>query len=421
MSAASTATHERSSLANAAIALVVVAAIASFVISSMTLAALGIPYEAPGGSFLTKLHPATYLCGLALAATLAAKPDPAAFVASLPRHYPGATFFVVNWALIVAFVGLFQHTPIMPLADSFFCALAMLLLYEELDEPARLALRRLLHLVMLANACLGIFEFLTHTRLTPFVVGGKLLSEDYRSTALFGHPLLNAGTAGAYSLMLFFGADRAIGPVLRFALILVQLVALVPFGGRTSIVLTLATMGLGSLRAIADLLRGKRFDMRIGAALALGMPIAVGATVAIFGAGYLDQLIERFTDDKGSAQSRIVALQLFEAFSIEDILLGPDPERLASLQSTLGIEYGIENGWIGLVFQYGALMSGLFIAGLFALLWEFWRRSRIFASVILVDFLIQISSSASISVKSFVFNQFAILLLVVFDARAARA
>ena len=63
----------------------------------------------------------------------------------------------------------------------------------------------------------------------------------------------------------------------------------------------------------------------------------------------------------------------------------------------------------------------LMLAGLFALLWEFWRRSKVFASIILVDFLVQISSSASISVKSFVFNQFAILLLVVFDARAARA
>ena len=421
MSAAAIATRERSGLTNAAIALTVAAAVASFVISPMTLAALGVPYEAPGGSFLAKLHPATYLCGLALAATLAGKPDPAAFVAALPRRYPGAAFFVFNWALIVVFTGLFQHTPIMPLTDSFFCAVAMLALYEELDESAQVALRRLLHLVMLANACLGVFEFLTHTRLTPFIVGGKLLSEDYRSTALLGHPLLNAGTAGAYSLMLFFGADRALGPLLRLALILVQLVALVPFGGRTAIVLTLATMGLGSLRTVADVLRGKRFDLRIGAALALGLPIAVGAMAAIFEAGYLDQLIERFTDDKGSAQARIVALQLFEAFSIEDILLGPDPERLASLQNTLGIEYGIENGWIGLVFQYGALMSGLFVAGLFALLWEFWRRSKVFASVILVDFLIQISSSASISVKSFVFNQFAILLLVVFDARAARA
>ena len=421
MSVAWAAPHERLRLKDAAIALTMLAAAASFVISAMTLSAVGVAYDAPGGSFLDKLHPATYLCGLALIVTLAGKADPLGFVASLPRRFPGAAFFVVNWALIVAYVGLFQHTPIMPLTDSFFCAVAMLILYEELDPPAQLMLRRLLHIIMLANASLGVVEFLTHTRLTPFVTGGKLITEDYRSTALFGHPLLNAGTTGAYALMLFLGADVRLGPALRFALIFVQIVALAPFGGRTSIVVTIATLALGSLRVVADVLRGRRFDMRIGMALAFGLPIAAAAIVGIVEAGFLDQLAERFTDDKGSAQARIVALQLFDAFSLEDLLLGPNPAHLASLQSTLGIEYGIENGWLGLLFQYGALMSGLFVAGMAALLWEFWGRSKSHASIIVVGFLIQLSSSASISVKSFVFNQFAILLLVVFDARAARA
>ena len=421
MSAASAATHDSPRLKSAAAALTLLAAIAAFVISAMTLAAIGIPYDAPGGSFLDKLHPASYLCGLALIVTLAGKADPLAFAANLPRRFPGAALFAVNWALIIAYVGLFQRTPIAPLADSFFCALAILILYEELDPPAQSLLRRLLHIVMLANACLGIFEFVTQTRLTPYVTGGRLITEDYRSTALLGHPLLNAGTTGAYALMLFLGADRALGPAARFAMILVQVIALAPFGGRTSIVLTLATMALGSLRFVADSARGRRFDMRVGMAMALGLPAAACAIAAIAHAGYLDPLLERFTDDKGSAQSRLVALQLFDAFSLEDILLGPDPERLASLQTMLGIEYGIENGWLGLLFQYGALLSGLFVAGLLALLWEFWRRARPYASVMVAVFLIQLSSSASISVKSFVFNQFAILLLAVFDAKAARA
>jgi hypothetical protein len=296
-----------------------------------------------------------------------------------------------------------------------------LLLYEELDAPSKALLRRLLHIVLLANACLGIFEFITHTRLTPFVAGGRLITEDYRSTALLGHPLLNAGTTSVYALMLFFGADSSLAPLLRFSLIIVQAVALVPFGGRTAIVVTFATMALGSLRAVADILLGRRFDMRVGMALAIGLPAAALALAALVYAGYLDQLIERFTDDKGSAQARLVALQLFDAFSLEDLLLGPDPQRLASLQSTLGIEYGIENGWLGLLFEYGALMSGTFIIGMFALLWEAWRRAGPYAWIVVLGFLIELSAAASISVKSFVFNQFAILLLVVFDRRAAKA
>ena len=37
------------------------AAIVAFVVSAMALQALGVPYEAPGGGALQKLHPATYL------------------------------------------------------------------------------------------------------------------------------------------------------------------------------------------------------------------------------------------------------------------------------------------------------------------------------------------------------------------------
>ena len=31
--------------------------------------------------------------------------------------------------------------------------------------------------------------------------------------------------------------------------------------------------------------------------------------------------------------------------------MGPDPKRLAVLQNALGIEYGIENSWLRLIFQ----------------------------------------------------------------------
>jgi hypothetical protein len=403
----------------AAVILTFLAAITAFVVSAMTLDEIGVLYDAPGGSFLAKLHPATYLSLIALIVDVAGRPGRLAYLADLPRRFPGAAFFAANWAMIVLYVALFSHTPATPLIDSFFVALAMLVLYEDLDAENRAALRALLHLVMFANACLGIAEYAGHFRLTPFVTGGRLITDDYRSTALFGHPLLNAGTTGLYALMLFFGADRSLKTPLRFALLAIQVVALVPFGGRTSLVLTLGVIALGLLRGLADLMRGARFDMRWALAGALALPAAAAALAALWLGGGLDPLIERFTDDRGSAEARVVIFQLFDAFSLEDILLGPDPARLASLQQTLGIEYGIENGWLGLVFQYGALMSLAFALGFFALVGEFWRRSAPYALVNVALFLLQVSSSASLSVKSFAFNQFAILLLVVFDRRAS--
>ncbi|MBV8474389.1 MAG: VpsF family polysaccharide biosynthesis protein, partial [Hyphomicrobiales bacterium] len=254
MSVTSLAPPDRPLAGRLAVALTFAAVATSFVFSSMALAALGVPYDAPGGNLLQKVHPATYVSLAALVAAFAARRDSLSAIADLPRRSPGAAVFVVNWVLIVVYAQAFQHIPAAPLIDSFSSALAVLVLYEDLAERERARLRVLLHAIMLANACLGLAEFAGHFRLTPFVAGGRLIVEDYRSTALLGHPLLNAGSTSIYALMLFFGADRALKSPLRVALLLVQLAALVAFGGRTALVLTLVTLALGSLRPIADVL-----------------------------------------------------------------------------------------------------------------------------------------------------------------------
>jgi hypothetical protein len=397
------------------------AAIVAFVVSSMTLYGLGIMYDTPGGGALEKVHPATYLAVLALILEAASRPRPLAYLAALPLRFPGAALFVVNLTLIIVYATLLARQPVTPLIDSFLVAVILLMLYEDFSEAERRALRRALHVVMLANACLGIAEFAFHFRLTPFVAGGRLIVGDYRSTALLGHPLLNAGSTTLYAAMLMLGADRALKIPLRLALLTIQLVALIAFGGRTSLALAMLVAAFAALRALGELFGGRRFDLRAALAAALIAPLAVVAMVAAWSGGALAPLIERFVADRGSAQARFVIFDFFSAFSPEDILIGPDPQRLTSLQNTLGVEYGIENGWLGLVFQYGAVMSAFFIIGLGALIAELWVRAKSGAWVIVLVFLLQASSSASISVKSFEFNQFAILMLAVFDRRAGKA
>ena len=394
------------------------AAIVAFVVSPMTLQALGLAYEAPGGGALQKLHPATYLAILALILEAASRSRPLAYLGALPLRCPGAALFALNLALIVAYAALFQKTPVAPLIDSFTVGAVLLTLYDDLSQRERATLRLALHAVMFVNACLGLAEFAFDFRLTPFVAGGRAIVGDYRSTALLGHPLLNAGTTALYAAMLILGGDRALRPPLRLALTTIQLVALVAFGGRTSLTLALGVVCLASLKSVGETLGGRRFDLRSAIAAALVAPLAAAAAAAAWFGGALAPLIERFTADRGSAQARVVAFDLFDAFSLQDILLGPDPQRLATLQTTLGIEYGVENGWLGLVFEYGALMTFFFLIGFAALLWELWRRAKSGGWAIILLFLVQASSSASLSVKTFAFNQFALLMLSVFDGNA---
>lgn len=396
--------------------LLALTALAEFGLSSLTLTAMGIKYDGPGGNFFHKLHPATWLAALTFVVHLASRRDPARYLVSAAERFPGAVYFAIMWGLIIVWSALAQRLPITPLIDTFFCAFVFLVVYSDGDEETRRLVRLALHLFMFVNACIGIVEFATHTRLTPLVIAGKPILHETRSTALMGHPLVNAGASAAYALMLALGGDRVVGPALRLVLIATQAVALVCFGGRTAIVLFVLLSAIGQSRNVVALLLGRRFDARYALLAALGSPLLLAAIVLAIQSGALDSFIERFVDDKGSAQARIVMFQLFDYFTWEDLLLGPDQERLLWVQRLLGIEYGIENSWLGFLFQYGAVVSALFLLGFAALLWEFWRRGRPGAGLAILYLLVQLSAAAALSVKSTMFNQFAILLLAIFGA-----
>ncbi|MDE2364039.1 MAG: VpsF family polysaccharide biosynthesis protein [Hyphomicrobiales bacterium] len=403
------------------VALVLSMTLVGFCVSAMTLTALGIAYDAPGGNALHKLHPATFIAALAFLARVTTDPQPLAYLAGLPSRFPGVAFFCVMWTMTIAYAVLEQSAPIMPLFDTFFFGMVFLVLFDEFDDEARGRLRILVHAVMIANAALGIIEFATHWRLTPFVTGGAAIEHDYRSTALFGHPLLNAATTAAYIVALVYRADKGANPLLFAGVIALQGVAMVAFGGRTAIVLTLALVGFHALRRLVGIARGGRFDMRAAGLALTAAPVVLALAALAYRAGYLDEIVSRFTNDKGSTQARVVLYDLFDYFSIEDLLFGPDPQQLATAQNTLGIEYGVENSWIGFLFQYGALMTGAFVAGFLALYLEIWRRAAAGRLALTLMFFVEVTSAAAISVKSFEFNHFVVIVLALAGARASKS
>jgi hypothetical protein len=180
--------------------------------------------------------------------------------------------------------------PVAPLIDTFVVGAVLLALYEDFSPRERAALRLALHAVMFVNACVGLAEFAFDFRLTPFVAGGRAIVGDYRSTALLGHPLVNVGTTTLYAAMLVLGADRALRLPLRLALTTIQLVALVAFGGRTSLTLAIVVVCLAALKPISEAFGGRRFDLRSAIAAALVVPLAASAAAAAWFDGALRQV-----------------------------------------------------------------------------------------------------------------------------------
>lgn len=390
-----------------------------FLLSPMMLSLLGVAYDTVGGAAWQKIHPASYFATLALAANFLARRRLVPRLAGFVANYPGALLFAAMWAAMFVYAAAVQHTPVTALIDTFLVAFAVLILYDDLTPGGREFLRVFLHGVMFANASIGIVEFVAHVRLTPFVAAGMAVPDDYRSTALLGQPLTNAGTTGAYILCLLLGGDRRLSAMARGALLVPQVLAMPAFGGRTAIIMTGAIATMLLARVLAGVMLGRRFDIRVAIAALLGAPLLGLAGVAAIYGGALDNLITRFVDDKGSAKARLLMFRLFDEFPLEDQLFGPRPEQLQSTLTKLGIEIGIENTWLSLMFQYGALMEACFVIGLVGLCFEFWRRSRRGAWMLFVYFIVIVTSATGLASKTLQFCQFSILLLFFMRERRA--
>ena len=305
-----------------------------------------------------------------------------------------------------------QKMPFTPVIDTFLMPMVLLVMARGLEESAKARLARLLHLVFSANALLALYEYLTGNRLTPYVAGTLLILDDWRSTALFGHPLGNAILTGSYLVALCAGAARDIAPALRPIQLGLQLAAMVAFGGRTSLVLVLAFVAIAAMARVLGILRGRTVSLP-GVALALmGAPVFFYALFVVASSGFFDQLLLRFVDDNGSAKARLVMLHLFELIPVRDIILGPDPAYLSSLLRQEGTEYGLESFWLATILSYGLIASLIFFAGLLAFCADLVRASRPQAAWVLIFFFLIASTSVSLSAKTVVFGMLASVVLL---------
>ena len=387
---------------------------ALFLVSPLTLRIWGFNYEAAGGVVFEKIHPAAWLAFAALALLVACLDAPSRFPDAVMRANPGLIVYALAFVILFQHIVLAQRLAFTPIIDTFLAPLALFLCLARLDTARRGWLAALLHAMMFANAMLGLYEFASGWRLTAFAptAGGIEFETDWRSSAFLGHPLANALTTGVYALALAQGGGRALAPLLRPAALAIQLVAMAAFGGRASLVILAGLLALAALLGAGRLARGARVNLVQIALVAAAIPLAAIVMDQAIASGFFDRLIERFVDDKGSAKARIVLVQILNQFSWSELLIGPDPEKLASLQTLEGVEFGIESFWIGFILAYGAAASALFFIGLGFFCRELLRESAPGAWLALVFFFAVATTSVSISAKSLTLAQLVAIVLI---------
>jgi len=117
---------------------------------------------------------------------------------------------------------------------------------------------------------------------------------------------------GLYVLTLLGGGGARMPSALRPWAVLLQLAALVSFGGRTALLLTIAMAALWSVPCVIGVLRGRRSSLLVFAGIAGLIPMLALFVGLIAYNGFFDVLMDRFADDGGSAN---IVINSYESIS----------------------------------------------------------------------------------------------------------
>lgn len=387
------------------------AIIAMFALSAMTLTAFGIPYAASGGSLLTKIHPATWLATLAVGLTLLGPGGPSRQLARVAIASPGVVIFGVTIVLLFVQVAVVLRLPLSQVIDTYVLPIFLFVALGDFDRPARRSVALALHAIIAFDATLGLVEYASGWRLTPMYDIDGTIIVDWRSTAIFGHPLNNAFIVGLWLVTMASGGGREMSRMVRLMAMALAAMSLVAFGGRVALVMAIALVAaIGTLRAAA-ILAGRRFDLT-GATIAL----AAGTAFLVFGvialdAGAADRLIERFVDDSGSAGTRVAMFRIFGDLTWGEFVLGPPIGHMVQAQREYGIKIGIESTEVAFVAFYGLAMAIVLLAGIGAHLVELVRATSRASLWAVVFFVVVMSASTGLSSKSTNLAVFTVMVL----------
>jgi hypothetical protein len=386
-------------------------------VSSEVLTALKIHYITSGGAFFEKLHPATYITFMAFMLLLLRGGD---VVGEIDRMVSNSKLLLVYFFAcgLLAFQCIVLKRPFTNVIDTFMLPALLAMIVWSLTPAQRKPLILCVHFIIWLNIALGFYEYFSKHRLVPITLGKLFVTTDWRSTALLGHPLAAAGIVAMYIMMLILGHRRV--TMVGVAALLVSMASLMVFGGRTALVAVLTVMSGFALVYMVRLIRGARVGMPV-VIMAACCLMLLGMTIPIlFGTGVFDNMINRFSSDNGSASARLASLHLLQLFDWKELLFGTEAGRAGSLQSMMGLDYGIENFWIACIVQYGAIQTGMITLGLMCFFAEVVRRSAKGAWVSILFLCVVAASSVSFSSKTITLALYVVIICLMIPREAAR-
>lgn len=391
-------------------------------VSTFLLDLFGWHYGAPGGSVIEKMHPATWVLVLTLFLSASARGNPLSALISAAHAHPAILIYLAAVAVLIVQAIVILKSPFTTYIDTFLTPAIVFLLLHQMTEKRGRSLSVLLHNLFFINALIGIAEFVFGFRVTPFVIEGIEYGQEWRSSALLGHPLSNALMTGCYVLALALGAGRELPYFYRLAIFIVTALSMVVFGGRAATLILVILLTLLLLRKFLGVLAGRPFDLRTVWFILATIPFAIAAFAVFYDMGFFDEFIGRITDDEGSASTRLAMFDLFHHLTWYDLAFGPDPTVLQTYINIYGLNLGIESFWVAMVLYNGFVVAIPFFVVLGVFCWQIARYAQTGPALwMLVSFFAVASASVSLSAKTPDFALLTLMILVLFRRPLGRS
>ncbi|OYU90731.1 MAG: hypothetical protein CFE29_07830 [Bradyrhizobiaceae bacterium PARB1] len=392
-----------------------------FVFSGTVLDTLGYDYSAIEGSQITKIHPATYFIVVLFSVFVVSYPRKRDLVSYYLATKLGTIFFFC--AATFAFInivlggrngfGMYFDTDL----HLFLCCM----LLPFVPPEGMVKLERFLHGFFAVNAMLAIFELVSGIMVFPLTTYSPdgTTTIEARAVALLGHPLHAATITCIYIVSLLVGGGKLLQAGWRTPMIVLQAAAMVAFGGRTALVVTLIILMVALSWQAIKFAAGHRFSRGTVMMAIAAIPLGIAIVTALALAGFFDQLLERFTEDGGSARSRLVMFPLWGSFSWGDFLWGPDPDYIRSQMYSFGMEWGIENPFVHISIYQGVVISSLIVLGLLLVFRDAFRRLEPHVIMPMIVYLMLVNTFGSFAGRFLNLTLFMILVSALFRRQDA--
>jgi hypothetical protein len=330
------------------------------ILSEPLLNSLGIHYSGEEGRFYEKIHPGSIFIILSFLVLLWHNKNPLEFLIILCGRHTAYMALLGMYILSLFYMALRSGTHglayiidthmVVPMA-------AIVLCYTPFDICWRAA--NFFIFAAVINSLIGIGEAIEKTRIFHFTPQWPVLKETYfRSSAFLGHPLNNA----MFTFIALFTALSLRSPAFtKILLATIFTISLVAFGGRSGLVISIAALfilGAAHAKKIIAARNITLLQLWLYLIAALILPLVIiGILYGVIGSDIGERIATRLWWDN-SAQSRLMAFNVFHYMSASEIIYGISPAQIMHINDrinqTMPIS-DIENPWLILCMNFGAV------------------------------------------------------------------